>query len=42
MNEYNVAAYLRVSKEEFYRDEDSNSITNQKQVINSYIKENND
>lgn len=38
---WNVAAYLRLSKEEFYGDKNSNSISNQKQIIDSYIKEKN-
>ena len=42
MNKFQVAGYIRLSKEELYRDKDSNSITNQKQIINLYIKENND
>lgn len=42
MYNWKVAAYLRLSKEEFYGDKNSNSISNQKQIINSYIKENND
>lgn len=41
MYNWKVAAYLRLSKEEFYGDKNSNSISNQKQIINSYIKENN-
>lgn len=39
---WKVAAYLRLSKEEFYGNKDSNSIINQKQIMNSYIKENRD
>ncbi len=35
MNNYKVAGYLRISKEE---KEQTNSIANQKQIINSYIK----
>lgn len=42
MNVWKVAVYLRISKEELYVNKDSNSITNQKQIINLYIKENND
>lgn len=42
MNNWKVAAYLRLSKEEFYGNKDSNSIINQKQLISSYIKENSD
>ncbi len=39
MRTYKVAAYLRLSKEEFTDNKESNSITNQKQIINSYINE---
>lgn len=42
MKKYKVGAYLRLAKEEFYGDKNSNSIINQKQIINSCIKENND
>lgn len=34
-----AAAYLRLSKEEFINQKESNSITNQKQIINNYLKE---
>lgn len=34
-----VGAYLRLSKEKFNADKESNSIINQKQLINDYIKE---
>ena len=39
MNKYKVAAYLRLSKEEFSNEKESNSITNQKLIINNYLKE---
>ena len=39
MNKYKVAAYLRISKEE---NEQANSITNQREIINSYLKNKND
>ena len=34
-----VAAYLRLSKEEFSNEKESNSITNQKLIIYNYLKE---
>lgn len=34
----NIAAYLRLSKEEFNDEKESNSITNQRQLIDDYIK----
>ncbi len=34
----NVGAYLRLSKEEFNSNKESNSIINQKQIINNYLK----
>ena len=36
---YKVAAYLRLSKEEFSNEKESNSITNQKLIIDNYLKE---
>ena len=42
MNKYKVAAYLRLSKEEFSNEKESNSITNQKIIINNYLKEHNE
>ena len=39
MQQYKVAGYVRLSKEDKIKDE-SNSITNQKAIINSYIKNN--
>lgn len=39
MQQYKVAGYVRLSKEDKIKDE-SNSITNQKTIINSYIKNN--
>ena len=36
---YKVAAYLRLSKEEFSNEKESNSIINQKQIIDNYLKE---
>lgn len=41
MQKYKVAGYVRLSKEDKIKDE-SNSITNQKEIITSYIKENED
>ena len=35
-----VGAYLRLSKEEFSNEKESNSITNQKLIIDNYLKEN--
>lgn len=34
-----VAAYLRLSKEEFNNEKESNSITNQRQIIDNYLEE---
>lgn len=36
---YKVAAYLRLSKEEYNNEKESNSITNQRQIIDNYLKE---
>ena len=36
---YKVAAYLRLSKEEFSNEKESNSIINQRQIIDNYLKE---
>ena len=36
---YKVAAYLRLSKEEYSNEKKSNNITNQKLVIDNYLKE---
>ena len=41
MQQYKVAGYVRLSREDKIKDE-SNSITNQKAIINSYIKNNNE
>ena len=41
MQKYKVAGYIRLSKEDKTKDE-SNSVTNQKLIINSYIKKNED
>lgn len=41
MQKYKAAEYIRLSKEDKIKDE-SNSVTNQKLIITSYIKENND
>lgn len=41
MNFFKVAGYIRLSKEDRIKDE-SNSVTNQKLIINSYIKKNED
>ena len=38
---WNMVAYIRLSKEDKIKDE-SNSITNQKAIINSYIRNNNE
>ncbi len=39
MQKYKVAGYLRLSKEEFSSEKESNSITNQRQIINDYLEE---
>ncbi len=39
MYKYKVGAYLRLSKEYTIDNKESNSITNQKQIINSYVNE---
>ena len=39
MMKYKAAAYLRLSKEEFSNEKESNSITNQKLIIDNYLKE---
>ena len=36
---YKAAAYLRLSKEEYNNEKESNSITNQKLIIDNYLKE---
>ena len=36
---YKVAVYLRLSKEEYSNEKESNNITNQKLVIDNYLKE---
>ena len=36
---YKVAAYLRLSKKEYSNEKESNSITNQKIIIDNYLKE---
>ena len=41
MKKYKVAGYIRLSKEDKIKDE-SNSVANQKAIINSYIKKNED
>lgn len=41
MPKYKVAGYIRLSKEDKIKDE-SNSVTNQKEIIDSYIKKNKD
>lgn len=40
MQKYKVAAYLRLSKEEFSNEKESNSITNQRQIIDNYLEKN--
>ena len=39
MMKYKIAAYLRLSKEEFSNEKESNSIINQRQIIDNYLKE---
>ena len=39
MQRFNVAAYLRLSKEEYNNEKESNSIINQRQIIDNYLKE---
>lgn len=39
MGKYKAAAYLRLSKEEFSNEKESNSITNQKLIIDNYLRE---
>lgn len=39
MDNIKVVAYLRLSKEEFNSEKESNSITNQRQIIDNYLKE---
>ena len=39
MDNFKIAAYLRLSKEEFGNEKESNSITNQKLIIDNYLKE---
>ena len=41
MQKYKVAGYIRLSKEDKIKDE-SNSVTNQKAIIDSYVKKNED
>lgn len=41
MNFFKVAGYIRISKEDKIKDE-SNSVINQKAIINSYVKKNED
>ena len=38
MKLFNAGAYLRLSKEEYNNEKESNSITNQRQIINNYVK----
>ena len=40
VHNYKVAAYLRLSKEEFSNEKESNSITNQKLIIDNYLDKN--
>lgn len=40
MNKYKAGAYIRISKEEYSDEKESNSVINQKQLINIYIKNN--
>lgn len=39
---YKVAVYLRLSKEEYSNEKESNSIANQKLIIDNYLKERKD
>ena len=39
MGKYKAAAYLRLSKEEYSNEKESNSITNQKLIIDNYLRE---
>ena len=39
MQIYNIAAYLHLSKEEYSNEKESNSITNQRQIIDNYLEE---
>ena len=39
MGKYKAAASLRLSKEEFSNEKESNSITNQRQIIDNYLEE---
>lgn len=39
MKLFNAGAYLRLSKEEYNNEKESNSITNQRQIIDNYVKE---
>ena len=39
MIKYKAVAYLRLSKEEFSNEKESNSITNQRQIIDNYLNE---
>ena len=41
MSKYKVSGYIRLSKEDKIKDE-SNSVTNQKAIIDSYVKKNED
>ena len=40
MQNHKVGAYLRLSKEEFSNEKESNSITNQKLIIDNYLENN--
>lgn len=42
MVKYKAAAYFRLSKEEFSNEKESNSIINQRQIIDNYLKEHNE
>ncbi|EKC54722.1 TnpX site-specific recombinase [human gut metagenome] len=39
MKLFNAGVYLRLSKEEYNNEKESNSITNQRQIIDNYVKE---
>ena len=40
MQNHKVGTYLRLSKEEFSNEKESNSITNQKLIIDNYLENN--
>lgn len=42
MDNIKVVAYLRLSKEEFNSEKESNSIVNQREIIESFLNQNSD